>query len=99
MKTRPPEDKNFCYIFELPEKYPEGFCFGGGRPVNFQMVDWFQPWPSKMIEDIHGIRPKDWDEVVQEIIPWLQMKNYVKPGRQYLMITLFDESLLFSAPV
>ena len=34
---------NFCRVFMLPEEYPEDFCFNGGHPVNFQMVDWFNP--------------------------------------------------------
>ena len=37
---------NFCRIFELPETYPKEYCFGGGHPVSFQMVDWFNPVPG-----------------------------------------------------
>ena len=34
---------NFCRVFQLPTKYPEGYCFGGGLPTTFVMVDWFNP--------------------------------------------------------
>ena len=34
---------NFCRVFMLPEKYCNDFCFNGGHPTNFQMIDWFCP--------------------------------------------------------
>ena len=36
---------NFVRIFKIPHDYPRGFCFGGGKDVNFVMVDWFEPYP------------------------------------------------------
>jgi len=82
---------NFCRIFELPIGYPEGFCFGGGRPVQFQMVDWFYPIPQEDIPD--NIKP--WDEYILPLKDWLKDKGYVKPGRQYLLITDFGEAFIF----
>lgn len=37
---------NFCRVFSLPDSYPKGYCFGGGLPTNFTMVDWFNPVPN-----------------------------------------------------
>lgn len=34
---------NFMRVFEVPEKFSTEYCFGGGIPTNFQMVDWFHP--------------------------------------------------------
>ena len=34
---------NFCRVFQLPAEYPKGYCFGGGLPTTFVMVDWFNP--------------------------------------------------------
>jgi hypothetical protein len=34
---------NFCRVFQLPNSYPKGYCFGGGLPTVFVMVDWFYP--------------------------------------------------------
>lgn len=31
----------FVRIYRLPEKLTDGFCFGGGRPIAFMNVDWF----------------------------------------------------------
>lgn len=34
---------NFCRVFELPKKFSKDYCFGGGIPTEFKMVDWFNP--------------------------------------------------------
>lgn len=44
MKINP--KNNFVRIFKVPHDYPNGFCFGGGRDINFIMVDWFSPYPE-----------------------------------------------------
>ena len=88
------ESNNFCRVFELPLDYPKGFCFGGGKPVTFQMVDWFQPIP---IEDISENNVKVWSEYIPLLKDFLKDKNYVKPGRQYLLITDFGESFIFNS--
>lgn len=30
------------YIYQLPSKLSDGYCFGGGRPIPFLNVDWFE---------------------------------------------------------
>jgi hypothetical protein len=37
---------NFCRVFQMPTEYPKGYCFGGGLPTTFVMVDWFNPVPE-----------------------------------------------------
>ncbi len=85
-----PRCDNFCRVFQLPDKFPTNYCFGGGIPVGFLMVDWFNPWP----EDWDN-QPNDWSEVKPGLIEFLQQKNYVKSGREYILITEFGESLMF----
>lgn len=85
------DSDNFCRVFELPETYPSGFCFGGGHPVQMQMVDWFYPIPPKHF----GYSFKTWDEVVKELKPQMKHKVYAKKGRQYILITNFGESMMF----
>ena len=99
---------NFCRVFELPERYPTGYCFGGGHPVNFQMVDWFNPVPGigqpavskevwrKEAGEIE-IKSISIDELQESLIPWLKEKQYVKPGRDYLVLCDFGAVLRFSA--
>lgn len=86
---KPPQELNFCRVFELPDSYPEGFCFGGGRPVLMLMVDWFNPWPDNP-------ELETWEDVVKLLRPFLQKKTYVKPGKRYILITDFGASLVFA---
>lgn len=90
---KPTQDTNFGRVFELPTSYPEGFCFGGGKPVMMKMVDWFNPWPTVDFE----LADVTWAEVVDRLRPWLSEKCYVQPGRTYVLITDFGESMLFGA--
>ena len=87
------QSNNFCRVFELPDEYPGGFCFGGGRPVMFAMVDWFGPIPD---EDIVSGNIKPWSDYIPMLKEFLKDKIYVKPGKQYLLITDFGETMLFN---
>jgi len=99
---------NFCRVFELPITYPNDFCFGGGHPVNFQMVDWFYPIPevpqaaiSKQAweREVGPIETKevDLEELEKTLIPFLMKKVYIKAGRKYLVIYRFGGSSTFDA--
>ncbi len=101
---------NFCRVFELPEEYPKEYCFNGGHPVNFQLVDWFYPttvpqaavskeeWELKVgpiKEQEVGINH---EELAAELTPFLKEKVYTKPERQYLVICDFGMAFTFSMP-
>jgi len=89
--TKPTQDNNFCRVYELPDRYPEGYCFNGGLPVVMKMVDWFNPWPPSTIGG------GSWeDDVVPMLKEFLRDKNYVKPGKKYLLVTDFDKSFVFT---
>lgn len=87
MTSRPPDEQNFCRVFELPRNYPNDFCFGGGHSVLMQMVDWFQPWPDSI---------ETWEEVESMLREFVRRKSYAKPDRKYLIITAFDKALIIS---
>lgn len=99
---------NFCRVFELPNRYPEGFCFNGGRPVNFQLVDWFNPVPDigqpavskevwrEKVGDIE-IKTISIDELKNSLVPFLKDKAYVNTGRDYLVLCDFGASFTFSS--
>lgn len=89
---KPPYALNFCRVFELPDSYPEEYCFNSGKPVTMLMVDWFNPWPDN--PDL-----KTWDDVTKLLLPFLQKKLYVKPGKRYILITDFGASLVFGSGV
>jgi len=97
---------NFCRVFELPNHFSSEFCFGGGIPTNFQMVDWFNPvpdinqpavskevWKEKVGEI--AIKTVDHEELQAFLIPWLKMKTYVQQGRMYLIICDFGACFVF----
>ena len=91
-----PGKHNFCRVFELPQSYPEGFCFGGGKPVKMLMVDWFNPWPSDLMVQDKSKLPKNWAECCDLLKEFLLDKQYVKYEREYLLVTTFGESMVFS---
>jgi len=97
---------NFCRVFEIPEKFPSGFLFGGGKPVNFQMVDWFNPvmgvpqpavtkevWKEK-VGEIETVEISI-SEIEKNIIPFLKEKNYINPELSYLILYDFGASTVF----
>jgi hypothetical protein len=99
---------NFCRVFELPKEYPTGFCFGGGYPVEFKMVDWFnpvyglpQPGVTKevWIKEVGEIKTKimTTDDLHSSIVPFLLQKQYVESGRRYLVLCDFGASIVFEA--
>jgi hypothetical protein len=36
------------YIYKMPAKPSDGYCFGGGKPITFTNVDWFNTPPTDM---------------------------------------------------
>lgn len=34
--------RTFVRVYELPQRLTDGYCFGGGRPIMFLNVDWFE---------------------------------------------------------
>ncbi len=83
---------NFCRVFEIPEIFPNGFLFGGGKEVAFKMVDWFNPIPG---DDIRNDEVKHWPEYVPMLRDFLSVKKYLKEDRSYLLLTDFGESFVF----
>lgn len=64
---------NFIRIFKIPEHFPGSFCFGGGRPVNFEMIDWFEPYPAYSIS-MSDVNPKE--DPYGGLIPLGETPNY-----------------------
>lgn len=58
------------FIYELPTKMSNGYCFGGGVPITFANVDWFNGFDGMKRSDIEA---------------HCATKRYVKPGHTYLV--------------
>lgn len=86
------QENNFCRIFEIPEEFPEGFLFSGGKNISFKMVDWFYPIP---MDAIHNDSVKPWPEYVTILRDFLSGKQYLREGCSYLLLTDFGESFVF----
>jgi hypothetical protein len=100
---------NFCRIFEVPKKFSNEFCFNGGIPTNFQMVDWFypvedicQPTVSKEVwkEQVGPIETQivNHNELGNKLINFVSRKNYIKPGRTYIILCDFEAIFVFTMP-
>lgn len=97
---------NFCRVFELPARFSSEFCFGGGIPTNFQMIDWLNPVPDigqpavskevwrKKVGEIK-VKEIDHDELRGFLVPWLKMKQYIKQGETYIVICDFGACFTF----
>lgn len=63
------------YVYQLPPKLSDGYCFGGGRPISFLNVDWFDGHPEMTLGDLQD---------------WVKQKTYFTsslPGTQFLTIS------------
>lgn len=48
-------------VYRLPPKLTNGFCFGGGTPITFHNVDWFEAAISLGQEGLSDVlRGKHW---------------------------------------
>lgn len=48
----------FYHVFRMPDAFPHEYCFGGGVPVNFQMVDWMGAPEGLSRDDMTGFIKK-----------------------------------------
>ena len=81
---------NFMRIFQLPDSYPRDYCFGGGIPVTFNMVDWFNPVSPEMMEAF------DLEKHRKLIKEFIRGKTYYKLGVKYIAITDYGDAFLIT---
>lgn len=63
--------EEMLYIYQLPPRLSDGYCFGPGKPIVFLNVDWFQVTPEQDRE---------------ELKKFILSKRYIKPGFKYLVL-------------
>jgi hypothetical protein len=61
----------FVRVYRLPEKLTNGYCFGGGVPITFQNVDWFEA----LI-----------DEGREKLAEFIKGKRYYDPAARFLVL-------------
>ena len=102
---------NFCRVFKCPKIYSSDFCYTGGIPTTFMMVDWFNPVSHKYLFT-PGISKEDWikrykvtredlqvdvnaDVLEEQLIQFIENKNYIKPYNKYIIICDFGFTFSF----
>lgn len=98
------QENNFCYVFEMPRELPSDYCFGGGHPVQFRMVDWFNPVPtSTFMPPPEYIVWKDGEcelsieaaeKLREDLREFLRVKRYRKVGHDYIVVTRYGDAFL-----
>ena len=87
-------DQNFMRVFRQPLYYPTDYCFGGGHPVNMQMVDWFYPLEQTSLTI--QMSPEQWQERKEALQKFIREKTYAEafPNHEHLAITDFGEAFI-----
>lgn len=87
--------QNFCRVFEIPQQLPEECCFSGGHLTAWLMIDWFNPVGNDAPWDNETRCCEiDWGELSDRLQVFVGKKSYIKPGRRYLVLTDFGQSLV-----
>lgn len=61
-------------VYRLPAQLTAGFCFGGGHPIVFQNVDWFDEPPEDMAITRAGVEAE------------VRAKKYFDPAASFLVL-------------
>jgi hypothetical protein len=62
--------RTFVRVYRLPEKLTDGYCFGGGVPIIFTNVDWFEALTEEGLAVVEA---------------FIRSKRYARPGK-YLVL-------------
>lgn len=83
---------NFLRVFQLPDELPEGYCFGGGCPSEFVMVDWFNAFTENGLE-FDGNEP-EYTKHIDELRDFIKEKRYFSPDHTYMVLTDYGDIFL-----
>lgn len=59
------------YVYRLPDRLSNGYCFGNGVPITFTNVDWFMVTEDTALPELEG---------------FIRRKRYFTAGSDYLVI-------------
>lgn len=63
--------RTFVRVYQLPVKLTDGYCFGGGKPILFLNVDWFEAIVS---------------DGVERLTAFIKGKAYYRPHARFLVL-------------
>lgn len=87
MKYKINDYNNFCRVFQLPQIFPDGYCFNGGITCEFKMVDWFNPVNDE--EDVKLIAAGKLDKIINSLSEFIRRKTYYESDFNYIVICDF----------
>lgn len=86
---------NFLRVFRVPDDFPSDYCFAGGHPVKFVMVDWFNAFSE---HDFWNNQIKTFDETdvqylehVESLREYIKGKTYFKPDHTFMVLTDYGD--------
>jgi len=92
------EATNFLRVFRLPDVFPSDYCFGGGHPSTFILVDWFNAFSP---QDFWGNEIKEFDKVGEEYLSHIEKlrdfikgKKYFNSAHTYMVLTDYGDVFL-----
>jgi hypothetical protein len=100
MKYRVTEATNFIRILLVPSELPEDFCFSGGHPTVFTVVDWFNPFIPCDCWDTKGIEFDDTDaeyqKHIEELREFVKGKRYFDPTQTFMALTDYGDAFIIN---
>lgn len=89
---------NFLRVFRLPDELPTDYCFGGGHPAIFVMVDWFNPFPQQDFwnGETKKFNQEDADYLkrIDELKEFIKGKRYFNSAHTYMVLTDYGDIFL-----
>ena len=89
---------NFLRVFRLPQEFPSEYCFGGGHPATFVLVDWFNAFPPTDFweEKVKKFNSSDseYTKRIEELKNFIKGKKYFVPIHTYMVLTDYGDVFL-----
>ena len=92
------EATNFLRVFCLPDKLPSDYCFGGGHPSIFTVIDWFNAIPPQSLwekdEIVYEEDGREYQELRRELCDFIKGKKYYNTLKTFMILTDYGDIFL-----
>ena len=98
MKFTVTDATNFLRVLRLPKEFPSDYCFGGGHPATFLLIDWFNAFSPQDFWEENVKEFPDGDAAyathVEELKTYIKGKRYFDPDHTFLVLTDYGDVFL-----
>jgi hypothetical protein len=77
------------YVYRLPKKLSDGYAFGGGKPIGFLNVDWFEG---------DGYPGQDGPATRQQLTEFIRGKRYFNGKARFLVLGPIPDQVFVIEP-